>query len=179
MVGAIGMNKDENDNPVTPRTSSIYEKPYWIQFYDATEEDKVTLGDIEPDAEICLWFSRVLDGKIIREDYNNVAERDTNTQNRYKKIEKRLTRFLTLIWFGVRYKSCSFASETGEQNFPFFYHLKYTTFVCNDFYNLISMAMTRREEFETIYEYLQGKLTNNPKYEFHAKERTGKDKELP
>lgn len=31
--------------------------------------------------------------------------------------------------------------------------------------------MTRREEFETIYEYLQGKLTNNPKYEFHAKRK--------
>lgn len=100
MVGAIGMNKDENDNPVTPRTSSIYEKPYWIQFYDATEEDKVTLGDIEPDAEICLWFSRVLDGKIIREDYNNVVERDTNTQNRYKKIEKEVDEIfnINLVW---------------------------------------------------------------------------------
>lgn len=31
--------------------------------------------------------------------------------------------------------------------------------------------MTRKEEFETIYEYLQGKLTNNPKYEFHAKRK--------
>lgn len=100
MVGAIGMNKDENDNPVTPRTSSIYEKPYWIQFYDATEEDKVTLGDLEPDAEICLWFSRVLDGKIIREDYNNVAERDTNTQNRYKKVEKETNEIfnINLVW---------------------------------------------------------------------------------
>ena len=99
MVGAIGMNKDENDNPVTPRTSSIYEKPYWIQFYDATEDDKVTLGDIESDAEICLWFSRVLDGKIIR-DYNNVAERDTNTQNRYKKVEKETDEIfnINLVW---------------------------------------------------------------------------------
>lgn len=100
MVGAIGMNKDENDNPVTPRTSSIYEKPYWIQFYDATEEDKVTLGDLEPDAEICLWFSRVLDGKIIREGYDDVAERDTNTQNRYKKVEKETNEIfnINLVW---------------------------------------------------------------------------------
>ena len=99
-VGAIGMGKDENDNPVTPRTSSIYEKPYWIQFYDATEDDKVTLGDIESDAEICLWFSRVLDGKIIREDYNNVEERDTNTQNRYKKVEKETDEIfnINLVW---------------------------------------------------------------------------------
>lgn len=75
---------------------------------------------------------------------------------------------------GLDTKVVVLPARQGNKNFPFFYHLKHTTFVCNDFYNLISIAMTRREEFETIYEYLQGKLTNNPKYEFHAKR---KDKE--
>lgn len=86
MVGAIKMNEDEEENPVTPGTSSIYENPYWISFYDATEEDKVVLGDMEPEAEICLWFRRVLDKEIMYEDYNAVAERDMTSQNRYKKI---------------------------------------------------------------------------------------------
>jgi hypothetical protein len=72
---------------------------------------------------------------------------------------------------GIVTKVVVLSARQGNKNFPFFYHLKHTTFVCNDCINLISIAMTRREEFETIYEYLQGKLTNNPKYEFHAKRK--------
>lgn len=99
-VGAIGMGRDEEENPVTSRTSSINEKPYWIQFHEAKEEEPVSLGDMEAGKEICLWFSRVLDGKIIREDYNNVAERDMNTQNRYKKVEKQTEEIfnINLLW---------------------------------------------------------------------------------
>lgn len=87
-VGAIEMGKDEEENPVTSRTSSMNEKPYWIQFYEAKEEEPVSLGDMEAGDEICLWFCRSLDKKIIKNDYDLVAERDTNTQNRYKKVEK-------------------------------------------------------------------------------------------
>ena len=54
MVGAIGMNRMKTTIQLHQEHLPISEKPYWIQFYDATEDDKVTLGDIESDAEICL-----------------------------------------------------------------------------------------------------------------------------
>nr|DAU40552.1 MAG TPA: hypothetical protein [Caudoviricetes sp.] len=99
-VGAIGMGKDEEENPVTSRTSSMNEKPYWIQFYEAKEEEPVSLGDMEAGDEICLWFCRSLDKKIIKNDYDLVAERDTNTQNRYKKVEKETDEIfnINLVW---------------------------------------------------------------------------------
>lgn len=99
-VGAIGMGKDEEENPVTSRTSSINEKPYWIQFHEAKEEEPVSLGDMEAGKEICLWFCRSLDKEIIKSDYDLVAERDMNTQNRYKKVEKQTEEIfnINLLW---------------------------------------------------------------------------------
>ena len=99
-VGAIGMGKDEEENPVTSCTSSINEKPYWIQFHEAKEEEPVSLGDMEAGKEICLWFCRSLDKEIIKSDYDLVAERDMNTQNRYKKVEKQTEEIfnINLLW---------------------------------------------------------------------------------
>jgi hypothetical protein len=99
-VGAIGMGKDEEENPVTSRTSSINEKPYWIHFHEAKEEEPVSLGDMEAGKEICLWFCRSLDKEIIKSDYDLVAERDMNTQNRYKKVEKQTEEIfnINLLW---------------------------------------------------------------------------------
>ena len=76
------------------------EKPYWIQFYEAKEEEPVSLGDMEAGDEICLWFCRSLDKKIIKNDYDLVAERDMNTQNRYKKVEKQTEEIfnINLLW---------------------------------------------------------------------------------
>lgn len=43
---------------------------------------------MEIDQEIGLWLCRSIDKKTVIEDYNNVAEKDTATENRYKPIEK-------------------------------------------------------------------------------------------
>ena len=86
--------------PVTSRTSSMNEKPYWIQFYEAKEEEPVSLGDMEAGKEVCLWFCRSLDKEIIKNDYDLVVERDMNTQNRYKKVEKQTEEIfnINLVW---------------------------------------------------------------------------------
>nr|DAG77839.1 MAG TPA: hypothetical protein [Bacteriophage sp.]DAJ30771.1 MAG TPA: hypothetical protein [Caudoviricetes sp.]DAK52085.1 MAG TPA: hypothetical protein [Caudoviricetes sp.]DAU40553.1 MAG TPA: hypothetical protein [Caudoviricetes sp.] len=34
---------------------------------------------------------------------------------------------------GIVTKVVVLSARQGNKNFPFFYHLKYTTFVCNDF----------------------------------------------
>ena len=55
---------------------------------------------MESGDEICLWFCRSLDKKIIKNDYDIVAERDMNTQNRYKKVEKQTEEIfnINLLW---------------------------------------------------------------------------------
>lgn len=60
-VGAIGMGRDEEENPVTSRTSSINEKPYWIQFHEAKEEEPVSLGDMEAGKKsVCGFVGRLI-----------------------------------------------------------------------------------------------------------------------
>ena len=65
-----------------------YAKPFMTQLYPATEDAKVTVGDMQPGQMIGLWISRSIDKQKAVEEYNNVAERDLTTQSRYKPIEK-------------------------------------------------------------------------------------------
>lgn len=87
-VGAVVPNKDNEDNSYIERTTTMYSKPFGINFHSPTEEDKVTIGNLEPNQEIGLWFKRSVDVKKFKEIYDNVAIKDLSTRNRYKPIEK-------------------------------------------------------------------------------------------
>ena len=84
-IGLILNNEGQSFFEMIP---DIFSKPFYAEFHQATELDKATIGDMEIDQEIGLWLCRSIDKKTVIEDYNNVAEKDTATENRYKPIEK-------------------------------------------------------------------------------------------
>lgn len=87
-IGATKMLTDNEGNPIMESVETIYSKPFQIQLYPATEENKATIGDIQPNEEIGLWICRTVDSDVVLKDYDNVAERDFNTENRYKPVIK-------------------------------------------------------------------------------------------
>lgn len=87
-IGAIQMNQDEDGNSWIQNTNTMYERPSWITFYDATEENKAYIGNLEPNQEVGIWIKRKINTENVNEDYNNVAVRDPKTYNRYMKPEK-------------------------------------------------------------------------------------------
>lgn len=70
-------------------TANSSTKPYYAEFHKATVEEKISIGDIEPNTQIGIWICRTPNKNVILEDYNNVSERDLETLSRYKRIEKK------------------------------------------------------------------------------------------
>lgn len=88
-IAAEQTSIDSNGNPYMSNVETIYSKPFGVQFYSATEQDKVTIGDLSPNQEVGFWIKRiVLQDKLIK-DYNDVAEKDPNSENRYQKKVKK------------------------------------------------------------------------------------------
>lgn len=87
-LAAVQTDKNNEEQPFFEMIPDIFSKPFYVEFHQATELDKATIGDMEIDQEIGLWLCRSIDKEIVKEDYNNVAEKDTTTENRYKPIEK-------------------------------------------------------------------------------------------
>lgn len=87
-LAAVQTDKNNEGQPFFETIPDIFSKPFYAEFHQATELDKATIGDMEIDQEIGLWLCRSIDKKTVIEDYNNVAEKDTATENRYKPIEK-------------------------------------------------------------------------------------------
>lgn len=99
-IGATLLNQNEDGSQYMESVPSIYSAPFNTQLYDATEDDKVTIGNMEPGQMIGLWISRSVDKEKAIEDYNNVAERDLTTQSRYKPVthNKEETLSLEISW---------------------------------------------------------------------------------
>lgn len=87
-IGALQVGQDEEGNTWTPKTNSMYERPSWVTFFNATKESKAYIGNLIPNQEICLWLKRSIDREVVKEDYDNVAVRDPKTYNRYMKPQK-------------------------------------------------------------------------------------------
>lgn len=91
LIGAIKMSADSEGNPIMENVPTIYSRPFQTQLYPATVDAKVTIGNIEPQQMIGLWFAKVPDKEMMMLDYNNVAEKIPNAvyySSRYKPVEK-------------------------------------------------------------------------------------------
>ena len=102
-VAATQMSQDAEGNPIMERTENMYAKPYYSTFFPATEEDKVSLGDLQPGESLGLWLCRTPNKEVIKEDYDNVAEVDPERSFRakiYKQVEKEKEEliFVNLSW---------------------------------------------------------------------------------
>lgn len=87
-IGATMLVSEESGEQYMESIPSIYSKPYNTQLYEATEESRVTIGDMQPGQMIGLWISRSIDKEKALADYNKVAERDPSTYSgsRYRSI---------------------------------------------------------------------------------------------
>lgn len=99
-IGATLLNQSEDGSQYMESIPSMYSAPFNTQLYDATEENKVTIGNMEPGQMIGLWISRSINKEKAVEDYNNVAERDLTTESRYKPVthSKEETLSLEISW---------------------------------------------------------------------------------
>lgn len=102
-IGATVLTQSTNDEQYMELIPSIYSKPFNTQLYDATEDSRVTIGDIEPGQMIGLWISRSINKERAMIDYNKVAEIDplaTFSGSRYKPIvhNQEETLKLQIIW---------------------------------------------------------------------------------
>lgn len=88
-IGATILTEGENGEQYMEQLPSMYSRPLNTQLYDAREDSKVTIGDMQPGQMIGLWISRSIDKEKAIKDYNEVAEIDstaTFTGSRYKPI---------------------------------------------------------------------------------------------
>lgn len=76
MIAAVQMSKDFEGNPVMEKIQNMYAKPFHAQFFNATIQEPVGLGDLEPGQMLGLWLSRTPNKEVILKDYDNVAEID-------------------------------------------------------------------------------------------------------
>lgn len=102
-VAATQMSTDAEGNPIMERSPNMYSKPYYAQFFPATEEEKASLGDLQPGGSIGIWLCRTPNKEIIKKDYDNVAEVDQEKSfrtNIYKPVEKEKEEiiFVNLSW---------------------------------------------------------------------------------
>lgn len=88
-LAAEQMSLDKDGNPQMETIETIYNKPFYAQFYSATMEDKVTIGDLNPNEEVGIWIKRIVLKDRVKEDYNDLYEKDPSSENRYcKKVKK-------------------------------------------------------------------------------------------
>lgn len=97
-VGAVGMMEGADGSRYMGSAPNIYSRPY-VQFYEATEENPVSIGDIQPDQMIGIWVERSIDKEKALEEYNKVAERDLATETRYKPIQKETQEMLNMQFY--------------------------------------------------------------------------------
>lgn len=88
LIGATKLISDEEGYGLMESIETIYSKPFYTELHSATVDNKVSIGDIQPNEEIGLWICRTFNKKNIQQDYDNVAEKDITTENRYKVVEK-------------------------------------------------------------------------------------------
>lgn len=89
-IAAVNMNEDEEGQLSMESIPNSYSRPLNATFYEATVDDKVSIGDMNPDAYIGIWLAREVDYDKAKAEYDNVAERDLSSMNRYKPIEKKI-----------------------------------------------------------------------------------------
>lgn len=87
-IGAVVMVPNTAGEMMMEQVDNTYCRPFQTELHDATVEDKVSIGDMQPGDMIGLWLSRIPQKTVMWEDYNNVAEKDDTTVNRYKSIVK-------------------------------------------------------------------------------------------
>lgn len=100
-VAAVQMSLDSEGNPIMERTQNLYAKPFYAQFYPASEENPVSLGDLEAGQSLGIWLCRTPNKEIIETDYNNVAEIDPLRSARgswYKRVEKSQEEIVDIIF---------------------------------------------------------------------------------
>lgn len=100
-VAAVQMSVDAEGNPVMERSQNMYSKPFYAQFYQATKESPVSLGDLEAGQSLGIWLCRTPNKEIIETDYNNVAEIDPLRSARgswYKRVEKSQEELVDVIF---------------------------------------------------------------------------------
>lgn len=87
-IGAVEMYKNQMEEWVTSSVPNEMARPYSIEFSEAVEDAPVTIGNMLPDAHVCLWIERRIDKKACREDYNTVAVQVPENPHRWKEVEK-------------------------------------------------------------------------------------------
>lgn len=100
-VAAVQMSLDSGGNPIMERTQNLYAKPFYAQFYPASEENPVSLGDLEAGQSLGIWLCRTPNKEIIETDYNNVAEIDPLRSTRgswYKRVEKSQEEIVDIVF---------------------------------------------------------------------------------
>lgn len=100
-VAAVQMSLDSEGNPIMERTQNLYAKPFYAQFYPASEENPVSLGDLEAGQSLGIWLCRTPNKEIIETDYNNVAEIDPLRSARgswYKRVEKSQEEIVDIVF---------------------------------------------------------------------------------
>lgn len=85
MIGATLLTQS-GDEQYMESVDDSYSKPFETELYEATIDQKVTIGNMDPNQMIGLWISRSVDKEKAFLEYNNVAERDFSTQSRYKPV---------------------------------------------------------------------------------------------
>lgn len=88
LIAFVALSTDEEGFLKMESTSNSSIKPFYAEFHSATPTEKVSIGDLDPNVQIGIWICRTPLKTVILEDYKNVAERDVNTQSRYKRVEK-------------------------------------------------------------------------------------------
>lgn len=87
-IGATLLAESPDGTRYMESIPTPYSKPFNTALYTATVEDKVTIGDLQPDQMVGLWISRAIDKELAYAEYNNVAEPSTVERTRWKPIEK-------------------------------------------------------------------------------------------
>lgn len=87
-IAAVKTNLNDKEEPFFEMIPDMYSRPFQAEFFSPTEDGKVTIGGMEDGQEIGIWLCRDIDKAKAIEDYDQVAERDIDTVNRYKPIEK-------------------------------------------------------------------------------------------